>query len=496
MAARTHTETERKYEFDGPGEPPVLQRIAGVAAVGEPRRDKLEAVYFDTADLRLLRRGTTLRRRTGGPDAGWHLKVPTGPDTREELREPLGGQRDKPPAALRKVIAGLVRGGRLRPVARLDTDRVTRELTGRDGRTLAELTDDTVTATTLSGPAAEAEWHELEVELAPGAPENVLDRVEKSLRRAGYRRGASPSKLARVLPVPAAPAPGTTAGGAVVAYLAAQVAVINGADVGIRHDAPHSVHRMRVGIRRLRSALRVYGRIVDRARTAELTAELRRLGRRLGPARDLEVQEAALRAALAGLPAELVPGPVSARLTRYFAPARAKARRRVLAELDGKRYRALLDELDRLVTDPPLTGRAARPAAEELPRHLRRAYRRTVRRLDAADGEGRDAALHRARRAAKRFRYAAEVAEPALGKPARRSRRRARELTRLLGEHQDGVVALPLLRDLAAQSFLAGENAFAFGVLHEREASRARDAERDLPRVRARFTASRAHRWS
>ena len=57
----------------------------------------LSATYYDTADLRLLRSRMTLRRRRGGSDAGWHLKLPAGADSRDEVRHPLGRYRKPPP---------------------------------------------------------------------------------------------------------------------------------------------------------------------------------------------------------------------------------------------------------------------------------------------------------------------------------------------------------------------------------------------------------------
>jgi inorganic triphosphatase YgiF len=95
-----HREVERKYAADDGFElPPLTELMAGAdgrrdeiapVAEGEPVRQRLAATYFDTADLRLATAGLTLRRRTGGEDAGWHLKVPAGPDTRSEVRLPLG----------------------------------------------------------------------------------------------------------------------------------------------------------------------------------------------------------------------------------------------------------------------------------------------------------------------------------------------------------------------------------------------------------------------
>ena len=86
-------EIERKY--DAAGAPAALDAVksmtgaAGIAAVSQHDEETLDAVYYDTEDLRLIRAGVTLRRRTGGEDAGWHLKLPAGADTRDEIRLPL-----------------------------------------------------------------------------------------------------------------------------------------------------------------------------------------------------------------------------------------------------------------------------------------------------------------------------------------------------------------------------------------------------------------------
>ena len=79
-------EIERKY--DAAGAPAALAAVtsmtgaAGIAAVSQHDEETLDAVYYDTEDLRLIRAGVTLRRRTGGEDAGWHLKLPAGAETR------------------------------------------------------------------------------------------------------------------------------------------------------------------------------------------------------------------------------------------------------------------------------------------------------------------------------------------------------------------------------------------------------------------------------
>ncbi|MGH3813714.1 MAG: CYTH domain-containing protein, partial [Pseudonocardiaceae bacterium] len=88
--ASAHREVERKYE---PGEDvslPALGDLPGVAEVAQPVSIELEAVYFDTSDLALAGAGITVRRRTGGDDEGWHLKLPAGDGSRDEVRVPLG----------------------------------------------------------------------------------------------------------------------------------------------------------------------------------------------------------------------------------------------------------------------------------------------------------------------------------------------------------------------------------------------------------------------
>jgi CHAD domain-containing protein len=96
----------------------------------------------------------------------------------------------------------------------------------------------------------------------------------------------------------------------------------------------------------------------------------------------------------------------------------------VLKALDSRRYFRLLDDLDRLVDDPPRTSAATAAADEILPQAVARAYRRTKRRMGPARrapaGTARDIALHEARKAAKRARYAADAIEPVFGKRARR----------------------------------------------------------------------------
>ena len=187
---------------------------------------------------------------------------------------------------------------------------------------------------------------------------------------------------------------------------------------------------------------------------------------------------------MAALPPELALGPVAAQTAQFFATRRAAAARTATAALDGDRYLALLDAVDALLADPPLTDAAAGPAHTVLPDLIAKAVRRVRKAYRAAEpappGAERDERLHEMRKAAKRLRYAGEIARPALGRPAKRLVKSVKAAQELLGEHQDSVVARGLLRELGAAAVTGGGNGFAFGWLLRDEQARAERVESDL----------------
>jgi CHAD domain-containing protein len=109
--------------------------------------------------------------------------------------------------------------------------------------------------------------------------------------------------------------------------------------------------------------------------------------------------------------------------------------------------------------------------------------------MDLPPGPERDVALHEARKAAKKVRYAAEVARPALGKPAKRLGKRVKAGQKVLGDHQDSVVARGTIRDLAVAAQTRGEAGFTWGVLYGREQAVAQTREQELPTVWERASA-------
>ena len=200
-----HLETEQKYDADADF---VLPKLGGLPDLGgkrlaEPRRIYLSATYFDTEDLALIQHKVTLRRRVGGDDEGWHLKLPVRKDTRQDLHVPLDeGADGSVPARLADQVKDITAGQPLRPVAILDTERTVVTLPGPPGDPLVEVADDLVTAIRFGEPDSEPmTWREIEVEvLSPGSgAAAMLEAVGTALREAGARRSASGSKLARVL---------------------------------------------------------------------------------------------------------------------------------------------------------------------------------------------------------------------------------------------------------------------------------------------------------
>jgi CHAD domain-containing protein len=481
-------EVELKYEAGPEAVLPPLEDLPRVARETGPDEETLEAEYYDTEDMRLLRAGVTLRRRRGGPDAGWHLKLPAGPQTRREIRLPLGPADRTVPDELASLVRVYTRGEPLRPVARVATVRHRRTLLDDAGRSLAEVVADEVSAQTLGESTTISRWREVEVELT-GGDRQLLRAADRRLRRGGLRPAGRTAKLERAF-ADQMPADGqarplgrhVTSADVIMAYVREQADTLKALDPMVRRDEPDSVHQMRVASRRLRSTLQSFGSILRAADTSHLRDELRWFSHVLGDARDAEVLAERLQAGVRQVPAELLMGPVQARLREHFAPIEAQTRAAVLGALDSERYFALLDELDRLLAAPPLGPAAGHPAQDGLPAAVARTYRRTARRFRRAkrapDGQARNVALHSARRAAKRARYAAEAASPVYGRQARRFATRMKKVQSALGTHQDAVIARDTIREIGVRAHLEGQNAFSFGLLHERETTAARESER------------------
>ncbi len=200
-------EIEQKFDVDPGFERPSFAGLAGVSEAA-PVVHHLSATYYDTAEQRLAASKITLRRRTGGTDEGWHLKLPEGSGARREVHAPLGTAERQVPEVLAARVAEVTGGQPLGPIATLNTERTVVTLRGEDGRVVAEVADDLVTARRLApggeptpegragGP--ELRWREVEVEV-PTADQSLQRAAADVLLAAGARPAGHGSKLARVL---------------------------------------------------------------------------------------------------------------------------------------------------------------------------------------------------------------------------------------------------------------------------------------------------------
>ncbi len=491
----TYDETETKYavadDFVLPSVPELLGGFGDVVDVelGGTEELALEATYYDTADLSLFHAGLTLRRRTGGNDDGWHLKVPIGDGVRREVRAPLGRSSSTVPIRLRRLVWILTRDRPLGPVLELRTTRTEQHLVAA-GQPLADLADDRVTATALVGEAANTvAWREIEVELT-GGDRPLLKRIGRQLQTFGAQRSDSASKLAQGLGLTPdrngarrrrslkrqrdGLSPKSSAGDVLVTYLDRELERLRAQDVAVRLDRPDSLHTMRVATRRMRSGLEIFADLFEADRIEPLEVELKWLADELGAARDAEVLRARLLESVGTEQARHLSSRRAAQtVDREMARQHRVAFAGVVAALDSERYQLLVAALEELLEHPPLTAKGMRSARKELRRPVARAYADVRKAVLGAkglpSGDERDEQLHKARKRAKRARYAAEAVTPAFGQEAKTFAAAMEQLQTVLGERHDSVAMQARLHQLAQEA--APGAAFTYGRLHARESA-------------------------
>ena len=445
----------------------VLPELPGTAI--EPRT--FTSTYYDTPDFRLARARITLRRRVEHGASLWQLKLPQG-DERLELE--VAGPPGEPPNELTDLVVAVCRGRRLDEIAELRTRRsgVRVDLGGGPA---ADVTIDDVSV--MDSRRVEQTFSEVEIERLDGRTRDVR-RIAKRLRRAGAVPGESEPKLFRLLVLAEDPVKtGTGPIGLehVRAYLRAQYDEILANDPRIRvgGDAD-AVHDMRVAARRSRALLRVLRARLEREWGDSLRADLKWLGQELGTVRDLDVFGQRLADDAESLDADRRG---VARLAKRVERDSRAARAKLLERLASDRYFALLDSLESAVESP----RVLDPDVDVV-RVARKSFNK-VRRLVSDLGDSpSDEALHELRIKAKRARYAAELAEPAAGRKARRFVSAAKAFQDVAGAHQDAVVAEERLRESVAEK-PDNELALAVGRLIERQRAQRKRARAELPRA-------------
>jgi CHAD domain-containing protein len=519
-----HSDTGTRFVADDGFELPLLTELMtgadgrrdaeiAPAVAGEPVRQRLVATYFDTADQRLATAGLALRRRTGGDDPGWRLDVPAGSDARSEVRLPVGRSRRTVPTQLQQMVWARSLGAALQPVAEIVRDRTVTRLVDPTGHVVAELADDRVTARRVlltDGPgsalSAAASWREIEVQLGE-VDADLLSVVTARLHEHGLHAAPPAGELASVLDLQrGAPAASdgpkltdrSSGGEAVLAHIREQVEQVQAYDLPVRLDAPDAVHKMRVATRRLRSALTTFKALFAADVIRPVRGELKWLAGELGAARDAEVMRDRVHTAVEAEEEVLEARSAAAVSDEELGQAYRAAHDRVLTELDGERYHALLAGLDGLVTAPPVRKRAAAPARKILPGLIARSYadvRGIVAEAEATPaGAEREELLHDARKAAKRARYAGESVSGIFGAEAVAFAKAMEEVQEALGEHQDSVLTRERLRDLALHTS-STDAAFLYGRLHALEEIRGSRSQQRFDAAWKAAGRKSLHRW-
>jgi CHAD domain-containing protein len=473
---RMMNEQEDKYDVAPDWVLPQLTELVPDGGRLDQRVRKLNSTYFDTAGAGLRLFGITLRRRVGGSETGWQLKVPNG-TARTELQSDL--REGTLPRELATGVAGLVAGENLEPVATIVTTRTAYQLRNADDELVLEIADDEVESGPPDGKSMLHSWREMEVELGPAGKKKDLKQARKLLQSAGAPPSTSRTKLDRAL-VPASPdgqpaaVRSGTVGELVAAYLAAQCDVLASNDVGFRTGTP-AVHKTRVAARRLRSTLRTFEDVIDTAPAQELNDELVWYADLLGQVRDQDILSKRLTEEIADLPPEQVRGSVEAEIKQHLAAEREEAVERLNAGMRTSHYDHLVQLLRGWRTAPPLTDAADEKNTVAV-KYVEKAKQKADKRLRKADDDIEQ--LHRARKATKRARYAAELVEPADG-DMKAIAKEAEQLQTLLGEHQDAVVAADFLAKLSEGS-QTNESGFTYGILMANELQRAAEIRAGL----------------
>jgi CHAD domain-containing protein len=458
----------------------VAEPLAAIGDVQRERARKLVAVYYDTDDYRLARARVTLRRRTGGNDSGWHLKLPpegVNGDGRHEVTLPLrAGRPGAVPESLANQVIAITGGAELRPLATQKTTRIPVTLLDDAGQPGVEIVDDTVTVT--EGVQAGDAYREIEIEVMSNA--SLLEPAVRVLAEAGAEPSASASKGVRALVGDALlaplvdpgdrPKPKDPAADAVMFHLRTQAAAIIKQDQRVRRHLPDAVHQYRVAARRLRSVLQAFGPLVEAEWARSMRTELGWIAAVLGEERDREVLEARLIDAIRALPADVDGVAALVVIQTHLDSEIETARASIEDAMTSERYRDLMASLHTACIAAPVTELARGKAAKVLPPMVEARWKKLAAMGKKLHGEleGHDDHWHSARKDAKKARYTVEACIPVFGSPAKKFAKQLESVTELLGEHQDAAIAGDLLLQLSAKT-RGARSAFAMGVLYSQQ---------------------------
>ncbi len=471
-----------------------LEKLPLVRALeAPPKRSTQVSVYFDTAKHKLHKHGVVLRVRRIGDRYFQTIKAigNAGPFARGEWEAEIAGQEPDLHLAGGTPLEPLVTRKLRRQLKPLFETRVRRVLyplaDGAQGMAL------TVDRGKIDTGSRSAPLCEIELELERGGEAELFDAA-REIAQALSAELALKSKSERGYalidgqqdgPVKAAPIALTAGTSSREAFKAIGHAclkqIVDNKPALIKRDA-EGVHQMRVGVRRLRAAMSLFGGLLHDRQAAAIKSELKWLVGELAPARELEVL------------VQRVVTPVQKRHRRWgglrplaqeLVERHEAALTRACDAVGSQRFRLLmLDVAAWLGTgdwtkpqDDLVRDRGDTPielfAAEQLTRRWRKVRKKgkDFARLDARK-------RHKLRIQVKKLRYAAEFFAALF--PGKRSARRCRKFLPALERLQDG---LGDLNDIAVDENLVAamglrrrrpstSRAFAAGLLTGREDAR------------------------
>ena len=456
----------------------------GGTAIRHAPPERTATTYYDTSDLRLARWGASLRYR---PGEGWTVKLPAERLAPFLVRPEIvfEGNGGRPPAAAVDLVRAFVRERELDVRVRLATTRRRTDIHDAAGHRVGGVVDDSVSVLGEDEPSS---FREVEVEIGDGMTPALLDALVERLRLAGAGTPSSTAKYVRALAAGANLAPEievpdlsgeATAGDVASRALALSVIRLVLHDPIMRLDVdPEGVHQSRVATRRLRSDLRTFRSLLEKDFASALRDELGWLAGILGRVRDGDVLLARLRGRVDELPEEQRQG--ADEVVSTLEEARNAAHRELLDTLASERYVALVSSLVSAANSAPLRPEASVPAAEVVPRLVRKPWHRLEKHVSKLGPSPSDEELHEARIRAKRVRYAAEAATPVVGKPARAFARAAAGVQEVLGDLNDAVVAAAWLEAWTTRHPEARQSAQALAAAERSAAASARAEWKDV----------------
>lgn len=460
-------------EFD-PADAARLQELPSLCALapGRPVTRHLARVLFDTPDRQLAGQNVMLEvhktgsrtvqtvRAEGSPGAA-------GPLSRE-WRNPLPSP-DPDPAAiadmdLRRLVTPLP-GTALEPVAREDVRRTSRRLVIDEANQVMVAVDTgTIEAGEVARPVAEIELraegddaaalYDLALAIQHEIPVRVAT-VPRSLRTRRMLAGeAAAWRKAGLLDLPA----GATVEAALETILHHCLDHLSANErCTLEDDHPEGVHQMRVSMRRLRSALRIFRMVIPPEQYEAIGAEVKWLTQSLADARDLDVfTEEIVGPVAAAFPGE----PAFAVLKARLAADRAAAREAARAAVASPRFTRFLLEAGAWIArrawrDQPVSEQASylfHPITELSDQLIAKRFRK-VRKAGRRFAELNPEARHQLRIDVKRLRYAIDFFASLYG------RKRVAVFVKALQRLQDGLgymndvtVAKALLTRIAASA--------------------------------------------